>query len=202
VKNIITIQHTQSVQHTNGMIGSWTDWELTDLGKLQAQSIGRKLAAEIIGKPYKIYCSDLLRAKQTAEPLARYMGISIEFCEKLREINYGEAVGKSKLWAKENKLLVRSFDDPEYPHAESWRAFWNRVMNLFNEIIADKAENIILVSHAGTLKVLQEILIYSELQEYTKYGSAGSVSFMEIKDNGERIIKRLNDLSYIEGVTI
>lgn len=29
MKNIITIQHTQSVHHTNGMIGSWTDWEVT-----------------------------------------------------------------------------------------------------------------------------------------------------------------------------
>jgi len=32
MKTIITIQHTQSVHHTNGMVGSWTDWELSDLG--------------------------------------------------------------------------------------------------------------------------------------------------------------------------
>ena len=33
MKNIITVQHTQSVHHTNGMVGSWTDWELTETGK-------------------------------------------------------------------------------------------------------------------------------------------------------------------------
>lgn len=32
VKNIITIQHTQSIHHTNGMVGSWTDWDITELG--------------------------------------------------------------------------------------------------------------------------------------------------------------------------
>jgi probable phosphoglycerate mutase len=32
MKNIITIQHTQSIQHTNGMIGSWGDWDLIGLG--------------------------------------------------------------------------------------------------------------------------------------------------------------------------
>ena len=32
MKNIITIQHTQSVHHTNGMVGSWTDWDLSELG--------------------------------------------------------------------------------------------------------------------------------------------------------------------------
>lgn len=31
MKTIITIQHTQAVHHTNGMVGSWTDWELTEL---------------------------------------------------------------------------------------------------------------------------------------------------------------------------
>ena len=32
MKTFITIQHTQSVHHTNGMVGSWTDWELSELG--------------------------------------------------------------------------------------------------------------------------------------------------------------------------
>jgi len=48
MKRIITIQHTQSVHHTNGMIGSWTDWDLTDLGKEQANNIGIKLKEEIL----------------------------------------------------------------------------------------------------------------------------------------------------------
>ena len=43
MKNIITIQHTQSVHHTNGMVGSWTDWDLTELGVQQAKRIGCKL---------------------------------------------------------------------------------------------------------------------------------------------------------------
>ena len=32
MKTIITIQHTQSIHHTNGMVGSWTDWELSEKG--------------------------------------------------------------------------------------------------------------------------------------------------------------------------
>ena len=38
MKTIITIQHTQSVHHKNGMVGSWTDWELSELGVQQALS--------------------------------------------------------------------------------------------------------------------------------------------------------------------
>lgn len=46
MKNIITIQHIQLIYHTNGMVGSWTDWDLSDLGKSQANKIGMKLADE------------------------------------------------------------------------------------------------------------------------------------------------------------
>ncbi|MCL1857975.1 MAG: histidine phosphatase family protein [Oscillospiraceae bacterium] len=157
MKNIITIQHTQSVQHINGMIGSWTDWELTDLGKEHAENIGRKLSAELKGQAYKIYSSDLLRAKQTAEPLARYMGIEIKYREKLREINFGEAIGKSKQWAQENRLTINSIDEPEFHGAETWRELWNRVESVCRDIVASEAENIILVSHGGALAVWHEL---------------------------------------------
>ncbi len=46
MKTIITIQHTQSVHHTNGMVGSWTDWDLSELGVEQAKKIGEKLKDE------------------------------------------------------------------------------------------------------------------------------------------------------------
>ena len=197
MKTIITIQHTQSVHHTNGMIGSWTDWELSDLGKVHAESIGQKLSVELKGQNYKIYSSDLIRTKQTAEPLARYMGVKIEYLERLREHYMGEAVGKTKAWAKEKGSPINSFNDRQFPGAESWREFWNRVTDLCREIIADEADNIILVSHGGTLAVLQQIWLGSDIN-FCKFGPAGGVSFMDINNNGECIIKRLNDVSYIE----
>ena len=43
MKTIITIQHTESIHHKNGMVGSWTDWDLSELGKEQAERIGKRL---------------------------------------------------------------------------------------------------------------------------------------------------------------
>ena len=76
MKTIITIQHTQSMHHTNGMVGSWTDWELSELGMQQANRIGEKLKAELLDKKFAMYSSDLLRAKQTAENIGKHLGIS------------------------------------------------------------------------------------------------------------------------------
>ena len=85
MKTIITIQHTQAVHHTNGMVGSWTDWKLTEEGINQAKNIGEKLKRELAEKEFVIYSSDLLRAKQTAENVGSCLVITpvlrSEFCE-------------------------------------------------------------------------------------------------------------------------
>lgn len=76
MKNIITVQHTQSVHHTNGMVGSWTDWELSELGIKQANLIGERLKKELSGQSFVMYSSDLLRAKQTAENIGKHLNLS------------------------------------------------------------------------------------------------------------------------------
>ena len=39
MKRIFTVQHPQSEHHVNGMVASWTDWELTELGREVAERI-------------------------------------------------------------------------------------------------------------------------------------------------------------------
>ena len=85
MKTIITIQHTQAVHHTNGMVGSWTDWKLTEEGINQAKNIGEKLKRELTGKEFVIYSSDLLRAKQTAENVGNCLGVTPVLRSELRE---------------------------------------------------------------------------------------------------------------------
>lgn len=50
MKKLITLQHPQSLHHTNGMIGSWTDWDLSPLGVQQAETIAANLARELKGQ--------------------------------------------------------------------------------------------------------------------------------------------------------
>jgi probable phosphoglycerate mutase len=184
------------------MIGSWTDWELTELGKEHAENIGKTLSSELKGKGYKIYSSDLIRAKQTVEPLARYLGIPIEINAKLREIGHGEAVGKTKEWARENQLKEWSetaFDVPQFPGGETWRVFWNRIIDVCNEIVADDSDNIIIASHGVTLSIWQSIWLGEGIRKFEYTGFAGGVSFYGITNDGKRIIHRLNDSSYMKG---
>ena len=201
MKQIITVQHTQSVHHTNGMVGSWTDWELTELGKTQADQIGKKLKEELAGKKTVIYSSDLKRAKQTAEEIAKHLGIRPVLREELRERNLGRCCGKSVQWLRENiECPEKTIDDRLFSDAESRRDEWNRLKPFFDSVMAEEAENIIIVSHGDLLSVFNAMFLGLEAESLNSvdlFGFAGGVSQMIVKDDGKRTIRRLSDMSYV-----
>lgn len=202
MKNIITIQHTQSIHHTNGMVGSWTDWDLSDFGKIQADKIGAKLASELKGKEYIMYSSDLLRAKNTAEIISKHLAISPIITKTLRERNLGMAVGKSVQWLRENiKCQEKTIDDKMFHDAESRRDVWYRLSDFYKNILADKHQNIIIVSHGDTLSIFNAMWLglgVEMLNQCDLFGMAGGVSFMNENEDGKHIIRRLSDMSYLE----
>lgn len=203
MKRIITIQHTQSVHHTNGMIGSWTDWDLTNLGKDQANNIGIKLKEELSkDNVYVMYSSDLKRAKQTAEIVGKHLNLEPIINEALRERNLGSAVGKSVQWLRENQTAwEKTIDDRCVPDAESRRETWKRLEPFYNDIVSSEDKNIIIVSHGDTLSIFNAMwlgLKPDDLNKCDLFGFAGGVSHFIEDDNGKHIIKRLGDMSYIK----
>ena len=201
MKQVITIQHTQSIHHTNGMVGSWTDWDLTDLGVEQAERIGQKLAKQLSGRKIAMYASDLARAKHTAEIVAKHLGITPVIRPELRERNLGKCVGQSVQWLRENmEVQEKSIDDRMFSDAESRRDEWNRLKPLFDEIMASEEECIIVVSHGDLLSVWNTMFLGMDvdaLNQFELFGMAGGVSFMFQNDEGKRFIKKMSDLSYL-----
>ena len=202
MKTIITIQHTQSVHHTNGMVGSWTDWELSELGVQQANKIGEKLQAELSGRKFVMYSSDLLRAKQTAENVGKYLGLTPILRTELRERNLGQCCGKSVQWLRENlEMQEKTIDDRLFFDAESRRDEWNRLKPFFDQVMASNDENIIIVSHGDLLSIFNTMFLGLSVETINTseiFGLAGGVSYMFENNEGKRIMKRMSDMSYIK----
>lgn len=202
MKNVITIQHTQSIHHTNGMVGSWTDWDLSEVGIQQANNIGKNLSNQLSDKNYVLYSSDLLRAKHTAEIIGKYLDVIPIFVTELRERNLGKCVGKSVQWLRDNiEVQEKSIDDKMFSDAESRRDEWNRLLPFFNELMANKHENIIIVSHGDLLSVFNTMWLCMDIEMLNRseiFGLAGGVSFMQETSDGKRLIKRISDMSYIK----
>lgn len=208
MKRIITIQHTRSLQHENGMIGSVADWPLTETGRIQAECIAEQLKPELYGIDFRLYTSDLLRARQTAEPLAHVLGLTPHYTAALREFDLGEAVGYSKNAATGKRICpvwpgtldwANTADDAPFHGAESRKNVWNRLKTFLTE--TDSVENLLIVSHSGTLSILFALWL-GITPEMTNHclltGKPGGVSELQEDDAGHRILVRLNDMTYIK----
>lgn len=202
MKQIITIQHTQSIHHTNGMVGSWTDWDLSELGIQQADKIGENLARELAGKKCVMYASDLLRAKHTAQIVGRHLGIEPVLRTELRERNLGKCCGKSVQWLRENiEVQEKTIDDRMFSDAESRRDEWERLAPFFEEVMAGEDEHIIIVSHGDLLSVFNAMFLrlgVESLNGAELFGLAGGVSQMYENNEGKRFVKRISDLSFMK----
>ena len=201
MKHIITVQHTQSVHHTNGMVGSWTDWDLTELGREQADHIGKKLSIELAGKKVILYSSDLKRARQTADVIAKYLGTEPILRTELRERNLGKCCGKSVQWLRENiESPENTVDDRLFSDGESRRDAWNRLLPFYEEVMAGEEEIVIIVSHGDLLSIWNAMYIGLPVESYYQvdiHGPAGGVSHMIVGDDGKHRVRHINDMSYI-----
>ncbi len=201
MKHIITVQHTQSVHHTNGMVGSWTDWDLTDFGRTQADHIGIKLKDELAGKNAVIYSSDLKRAKQTAEAIAKHLGSEPVLRQELRERNLGKCCGKSVQWLRENiECPEKTVDDRLFSDGESRRDAWDRLRPFYEEIMASDDEFIIIISHGDLLSLWNAMFLGLPVESFYEvdiHGPGGGVSHMFVGEDGKHLVRHINDMSYI-----
>ena len=201
MKNIITIQHTQSVHHLNGMVGSWTDWDLSELGRQQADNIGRNLVDYVGDARFVLYSSDLKRAAQTAQAVGKHLGLTPILRPELRERNLGKCCGKSVQWLRDNlEQPEKTVDDRLFSDGESRRDEWNRLLPFFNEIMENDEENILIVSHGDLLSVFNAMffgLPVESLNTCEMFGLSGGVTRMLVDNNGKRFIKRMSDLSFM-----
>ena len=163
--------------------------------------IVKNLSAELSAN-YKIYSSDLIRAKETAEIVGKYLGVTPVLKTELRERDLGEAVGKSVQWLRDNmEKPEKTIDDRLFPSAESRREEWNRLKPFFDEITSNGEENIIVVAHGDILSVFNAMwlgLPAESLEKAELFGVSGGVSFLFENSEGKRFIKKLSDTSYMK----
>lgn len=202
MKQIITIQHCQSEQHVNGMMGGWNDWELTDTGREQADRIAQRLGMELAGQSVKIVSSDLKRAMQTAAPLAEKLGVKVEYRKELREKNFGPlANGKTKAWYRENcDNFGDGIDERSLSGAETKREMYERLAPVCKEMAERPEDTVVLVAHGGILSVWNILwlgLPPEAMNHCGIFGKAGAIGVFDIFEGWERRITRIGDLTYI-----
>ena len=148
------IRHGESETNRAGQWTGWMDVALTGKGREDA----RRAGAILSGKQFdKIYASDLMRAKGTAE--IAIPGCTYETSPLLREINVGSIAGKplNVLTDEQRRdVALRGYVQFE---GESAEAFEGRVADFLRGLERSGHENVAIFAHAGWLRrALQFVL--------------------------------------------
>jgi len=101
----------------------------------------------------KVYSSDYVRAKQTAEKIVDNLSYSIpiEFTKELQEVNYGLLSGKVKTNVREKYPRYHSDVLFNNPAGESFHDMDNRIIRFIEKIRFQKGKYL-LVTHAGCIR--------------------------------------------------
>ncbi|MFL9905240.1 histidine phosphatase family protein [Paraburkholderia sp. RL17-337-BIB-A] len=156
---ILFIRHGETDWNRIKRIQGHIDIPLATTGLAQAQSLASRIANEVKegARLDAIYSSDLLRAQQTAQPIADALGLPVQLSEGLRERSYGAFQGHDS-----DEIAVRFPDeyahwqtrDPGFapPEGESQRAFYHRVLHAVEPIVtAHPGRRVAVVAHGGVL---------------------------------------------------
>lgn len=156
---ILFIRHGETDWNRIKRIQGHIDIPLADSGIGQAQHLASRFAdaAQAGARLDAIWASDLMRAQQTAQPVASALGVPIQLAPGLRERHYGLFQGHDS-----DEIATRFPDeyahwqtrDPGFapPEGESQRAFYHRVLHALEPLIAAHRDGrIAVVTHGGVL---------------------------------------------------
>lgn len=162
VTRLFLVRHGQSAGNAEGRFGGHSPTPLSELGVKQAEITAKVLAKERV---HAIYSSDLLRAVQTAEPLAKILDLPIITTAAFRERKVGVLEGKTfdesrvefpdDYYALVNRSVHHVITD-----GESYRQLLRRATGALHEVMrAHDGENIVIFSHTGAICFLTLYLL-------------------------------------------
>lgn len=183
-------------------MSGWTDLPLSRKGQRQADSLVARLSREppIVA----LYSSPLLRAVQTARPLADAGLAELLVHDGLREIHCGDVDGLPvslvqshypESWAAN---LRQADDDFSWPGGETYAEFRGRTLTAIEDLVRrHPASRIVVVTHAGVISQLIGYLSGWPAARWDK-GRPDNASVTEISwINRSGQVLRFNDRSHL-----
>jgi broad specificity phosphatase PhoE len=150
-------RHGEVLHAAEGRFFGHTDVALSPAGLLQAAALGERLSGEPIEA---VYASDLLRARQSAAPLAAARGTDVVAVPPLREMDMGrwEGLTFAEIQAREPELCDRWLADPfamPFPDGEGLPDLRARAVPALRKVVERHAGGrIAVIAHGGTNRVI------------------------------------------------
>lgn len=163
VTTVYLLRHGHTQETEKGRLYNDPTVELTEAGKVQAQSMADWLNAA--AKPDVLVCSTARRVRSTAEIIEQAVGLKAVSVEYFNEWSVGDWEGRTYVDVKEHdpeiyKAWVSNPIDNAPPGGESITDLYNRIRGQLKEVIKqNEGKTIALITHAGVIRsILVEAL--------------------------------------------
>ena len=147
--------------------GGWSRHSLTEEGHKQAQRLAEYMKTGNdsfqIGA---VFSSDLPRAMETAEEIAKQLKLPVEALAEFREVNNGDLAGMDNEIAAERypEFYWNQMDWTQaYPNGESPAEFYERISRAWSalsECLLKQPQNCVLVTHGGVIQVILSLICH------------------------------------------
>ena len=194
------VRHGQAGNNVVGLtLEPGVDPPLTELGEEQARRVGQRLQKQGVDR---IYSSTLLRARQTAQPLADALGLEFDQLHDLREIELHGVVrdDDSEEYRERIKAALKkraSWD--AFPGAERSKVVRKRVGASIDQIVRDNpGQRVAIFCHGGVIQIFVSMILGLRDDIVFYAFNAGITSIRAMGE--QRTLWRLNDISHLEDV--
>jgi probable phosphoglycerate mutase len=181
---IYLARHGQSIHNKQQIVAGQLDSELTGEGVADAQSVAKAIGRSDFDA---IYCSDLKRARETAEVIVDALDLTcpLTFSALLRELDYGEYTSKPVSEAFQF-LDYKVVQDRRYPGGESFQDLEKRIAQFVGQFRTEtEGKRTLIVAHAGSIRMLLIVLDTAHRQHYlTQTFSNRYLGKVLLGDNG------------------
>ena len=182
------------------------DVALDEAGREQAELLGKRLAVYGLEK---LYCSELIRARETAEIINQHTALPLEVLPDIQEINFGGFTGKTD---EEIKAVYgefrreRSLHRADIPYPEGGECgadVVRRAMPQIKKICQAGETRVGIVTHGGVIRSLCAAALMTDQRHKLKFGiDIENTSLTELLYDEERdffFLERFNDFAHLEG---
>lgn len=187
------IRHGETGANQAGVLQGHLDVPLAEKGKRQAEVVARALG---VVKLEAVYSSDLSRARETAEAIAKLQGCRLVLDRRLRELDCGHMQGLtlSECRRRFPELFDALERDPvgtKRPGGESYRDVYQRSASALEEIRGNHPRgDVAVVSHGLVIKCLLAYASGEQPELRTPVVSNGSISVVRWDETGWRVLRK------------
>lgn len=155
---VLLVRHGQTPTTGKVLPGRAPGLHLADKGLQQAEKVAERIASLQTDKRSiaAVYASPLERARETAAPIAKSLGLRVRQAKGLMECEFGDWTGAElkKLYKlPEWRTVQRNPSGFRFPGGESFTEMQGRITSAVDKMRTDHpGETVVAVSHADPIK--------------------------------------------------